>query len=370
MRGIKRVIDTSFWLDNKVQNFSAEDKYFMLFLLSNLYTTQLGIYFFPVKRVAIDMGYSEETVKVLLERFEKKYQIIEYSNDTDEVMIKNYLRYSIMKGGKPVMDCLVKEESQVKNTQLLVHLYNHLSKYMNDSSFNLTVKEYLNHIKEKYISKDKDNEKENDNDNDNENERIVENTFRIDDYFMLKDIIIAKSIKLESQGNCTCEWCGNSFESLEKHHFPLPRRAGGTEIVNICHTCHKSFHDFEYRNSMGFYGSNRQANRIESSDSSKSDADDGYKKDIKEIIDYLNTVCNTRYTGKNKTSNKHITARLREGFTVDDFKDVIDKKAKEWIGTDMEKYLCPDTLFSTKFEKYLNQKTTQKRTKLDELWEC
>lgn len=287
MRGIKRVIDTSFWLDNKVQNFSAEDKYFMLFLLSNLYTTQLGIYFFPVKRVAIDMGYSEETVKVLLERFEKKYQIIEYSNDTDEVMIKNYLRYSIMKGGKPVMDCLVKEESQVKNTELLVHLYNHLSKYMNDSSFNLTVKEYLNHIKEKYISKDKDNEKENDNDNDNENERIV------------------------------------------------------VRIVD------------------------------ESSNPSEIDADnDNYKADIKEIINYLNTVCNTRYTGKNKTSNKHITARLREGFTVDDFKDVIDKKAKEWIGTDMEKYLCPDTLFSTKFEKYLNQKTTRKKTKLDELWEC
>ena len=35
--------------------------------------------------------------------------------------------------------------------------------------------------------------------------------------------------------------------------------------------------------------------------------------------------------------------------------DVIDTKAKEWMGTDMEKYLRPETLFGSKFENYLNQ---------------
>jgi hypothetical protein len=39
----------------------------------------------------------------------------------------------------------------------------------------------------------------------------------------------------------------------------------------------------------------------------------------------------------------------------DDFKSVIDKKSKEWLGTNMERYLRPDTLFGTKFESYLNQ---------------
>ena len=34
---------------------------------------------------------------------------------------------------------------------------------------------------------------------------------------------------------------------------------------------------------------------------------------------------------------------------------VIDKKSKEWLGTNMERYLRPDTLFGTKFESYLNQ---------------
>lgn len=77
---------------------------------------------------------------------------------------------------------------------------------------------------------------------------------------------------------------------------------------------------------------------------------------IKDIIDYLNTKLNKHFTYKNKNYNAKITARLNEGFTVDDFKTVIDKKYDEWIGTDMAKYLDPDTLFaSSKFEKYLNQ---------------
>ena len=47
----------------------------------------------------------------------------------------------------------------------------------------------------------------------------------------------------------------------------------------------------------------------------------------------------------------------------EDFCTVIDKKSNEWLGTDMEKFLCPDTLFGTKFESYLNQKVTAKKEK-------
>lgn len=78
-------------------------------------------------------------------------------------------------------------------------------------------------------------------------------------------------------------------------------------------------------------------------------------KYIVEIVDYLNLVCGTNYGSKTKNTVKHIKARLDEGFSVDDFKTVIDKKAKNWKGTQMEQYLRPDTLFGTKFESYLNQ---------------
>ena len=74
------------------------------------------------------------------------------------------------------------------------------------------------------------------------------------------------------------------------------------------------------------------------------------------IVNYLNKKANTRYRVNNKKTKTLIKARLNEGFTEDDFIKVIDNKVKEWINTDMEKYLRPETLFGTKFEGYLNQK--------------
>lgn len=76
----------------------------------------------------------------------------------------------------------------------------------------------------------------------------------------------------------------------------------------------------------------------------------------KEIINYLNSKSNSNYRYTTKKNQTLIHARCEEGFTVDDFKKVIDKKCAEWMGTDWEKYLRPETLFGTKFEGYLNQK--------------
>ena len=74
------------------------------------------------------------------------------------------------------------------------------------------------------------------------------------------------------------------------------------------------------------------------------------------IINYLNKKANTRYRVNNKKTKTLIKARLNEGFTEDDFYKVIDNKVNEWANTDMNKYLRPETLFSQKFEGYLNQK--------------
>lgn len=89
---------------------------------------------------------------------------------------------------------------------------------------------------------------------------------------------------------------------------------------------------------------------------------------IKSIIDYLNSKCNTRYRYSTDNTKKHIRARLKDGYVLEDFCTVIDKKSKEWLGTDMEKFLCPDTLFGTKFEKYLNQRTASKKPSVFEDW--
>lgn len=80
------------------------------------------------------------------------------------------------------------------------------------------------------------------------------------------------------------------------------------------------------------------------------------KKDSDEIIEYLNAKVGCDYRANTHTTIKLIKARLKEKYTIDDFKVVIDKKSKEWSGTHYEQYLTPNTLFGGKFEQYLKQK--------------
>ena len=75
----------------------------------------------------------------------------------------------------------------------------------------------------------------------------------------------------------------------------------------------------------------------------------------KEVIDYLNEKAGTKYKHTTSKTKTLIKARYEEGFELDDFKNVIDKKVNTWLNTDMSKYLRPETLFGTKFEGYLNE---------------
>lgn len=74
---------------------------------------------------------------------------------------------------------------------------------------------------------------------------------------------------------------------------------------------------------------------------------------IKDIVEYLNGVLGANYKFSSGYIQKTITDRLKEGHTFEDFKTVIDKKYAEWHGTEMAKYLRPETLFGPKFERYL-----------------
>ena len=255
--GIKRIVDVQFWNDDKViEYFSPEDKLFMLYLMTNPHTTQLGIYAINKKHMSFELGYTIDTINVLIDRFENKYDMIKYSNETKEMAIKNYLKYSIIKGGKPVEDCLMKEISQVKDKSLLGYVYSNIKEC-----------ETLNDTVKKVIESIKDNEKENDNENDNDNENEV------------------------------------------------------------------SYHD-------------------------------SYNDSYKLIIDNLNQMAGTNYKHTSKATQRHIKARLNEGFTIEDFMIVIQKKCMDWLKDNkMKQYLRPETLFGTKFESYLNQPMKEITTK-------
>ena len=80
---------------------------------------------------------------------------------------------------------------------------------------------------------------------------------------------------------------------------------------------------------------------------------------VEQVISHLNSLVNTRYRPTNVNTIKVITARLKEGYSVDDLKLVVSYKCDEWMGTDMQKYLRPETLFRpSKFEGYLNAATS------------
>ena len=81
------------------------------------------------------------------------------------------------------------------------------------------------------------------------------------------------------------------------------------------------------------------------------------------ICEYLNNKINSNYKPTSKKTRDLIKARFNEGFTLEDFKTVIDKKVLDWSKDEkMSKFLRPETLFSNKFESYLNQTTTRKVT--------
>ncbi|MES5119755.1 conserved phage C-terminal domain-containing protein [Lactobacillus iners] len=79
------------------------------------------------------------------------------------------------------------------------------------------------------------------------------------------------------------------------------------------------------------------------------------------VIKYLNAKAGTNYRATNKATQRLIKARFNEGMTTKDFKKVIDNKCDDWLkDPKMCEYLRPATLFGSKFESYLNQKTKPK----------
>lgn len=74
-----------------------------------------------------------------------------------------------------------------------------------------------------------------------------------------------------------------------------------------------------------------------------------------DVIGYLNGVCKTNYKHTTTKNQRLINARIKEGYNLEDFKKVIDSKHREWSNSIMKKYLRPETLFGTKFERYINE---------------
>lgn len=189
-----RQIFIEFWKDPKVtEEMSAEDRYTLLYLLTNPHTTQIGIYQITKRQIAFDLGYSTESVGAIIERFEKLLGLIRYNPETRELAIKNWGKYNLKRGGKPVLDCIRKELEKVKDRTLI--------EYVADSIPNETIKElFLRnvHVTSTISGQEQEQEKEKEEEEEQQQEKeevkkvLTEVVDEISKYLLLEDEDVKK----------------------------------------------------------------------------------------------------------------------------------------------------------------------------------
>ena len=110
-----RNISVSFWTDSKVDDdFTPEDKYFYLYLMTNPHTALCGCYEISMKQMERETGYNTDTVKRLLSRMEEVHGVIRYSSTTKEVLILNWWKYNWSSSSK-VKNAVVSVAEHIKH---------------------------------------------------------------------------------------------------------------------------------------------------------------------------------------------------------------------------------------------------------------
>src|SRR5699024_3396785 len=105
--------------------------------------TQVGIYQITKKQMAFDMGYSMETINSLLDRFLNHHELVKYNENTREIAIRNWGKFNLRRGGKPMLDCVNSELQEVKDSNLI--------SYVGDNVQNESIKKiYVSH----YVTSD------------------------------------------------------------------------------------------------------------------------------------------------------------------------------------------------------------------------
>lgn len=126
---IFRKINTDFWEDSKVvDDFTPEDKYFMMYLLTNPHTTQVGCYGLTIRQIEFETGYNKDTVLKLIKRFTENLDVILYDENTKEVLVKNWHKYNWTSSPK-IMACILNECQNIKSSEFRNYINTLLIQY-------------------------------------------------------------------------------------------------------------------------------------------------------------------------------------------------------------------------------------------------
>ncbi len=145
--------------------------------------------------------------------------------------------------------------------------------------------------------------------------------------------------------------------SVSKIRTSIKKLISTNEIASKSHSQHTVFTMINYDS---YQGDDKQISKPMTSESQTNDKPIATNKkgkndnNVKEVINHLNNVINSKYKTSTKSHIENISARLNDGHSVNDLKLVIDSKSREWLNTDMAQYLRPSTLFqASKFQGYL-----------------
>ena len=112
---IFRKINIDYWEDPKiVDDFTPEDKYFYLYLMTNPHTNQIGCYGLTIRQMEFETGYNKDTILKLIKRFSENLDVILYDENTKEIIIKNWYKYNWSSSPK-VLACILKEYKKIKS---------------------------------------------------------------------------------------------------------------------------------------------------------------------------------------------------------------------------------------------------------------
>lgn len=120
-----RYVQVSFWTDPKVADeFTPQEKYFYLYLLTNPHTNLCGCYELSVRQMCIETGYSSEDICVLIDRFALIHNIMRYSSENKEVLLFNWHKYN-WTSSKKLRTAILNSIKTVKTEEFKDYLMGH-----------------------------------------------------------------------------------------------------------------------------------------------------------------------------------------------------------------------------------------------------
>lgn len=114
----KRMIDTELWNNEDIiENFTAEDKYFWLYLLTSPHNNICGVFKNSPNLMARDMGLHKDTIVNLLYRFENIHKLVYCDKETNEILILNWYKWNWTKSPK-ITTMIEKESNNLKSDKI------------------------------------------------------------------------------------------------------------------------------------------------------------------------------------------------------------------------------------------------------------